>query len=255
MTLIYEPQGSARSDAALACNVYKGCDHACKYCYAPSATFNKREQFNAHPARRPPAFLRDLEREAMERATASVGGHVLLCFTCDPYQTLDVEAADTRRVIRILHRTGHTIVTLTKGGTRALRDLDLFTPRDEFASTLTTTSEDLREKWEPGTAKFEDRCAALKQFYDAGIPTWVSLEPVLYEAEVFKIIEATRGFVGHYRVGKLNRNAHANTIDWRGFAERVIRYMTDNGVPFFVKKELLPFVPAGFLDTYNCRRP
>mgnify|MGYP001557876463 FL=1 len=32
MSLIYEPAGRAREYAALACNVYRGCDHACVYC-------------------------------------------------------------------------------------------------------------------------------------------------------------------------------------------------------------------------------
>ena len=32
--LIYEPAGRAREYAALACNVYRGCEHGCIYCYA-----------------------------------------------------------------------------------------------------------------------------------------------------------------------------------------------------------------------------
>ncbi len=255
MSLIYEPAGSARSDAALALNIYTGCGHKCRYCYAPSATFNKRDNFDNNPTPRQVKFFADLEREARERAQAGIGGHVLLCFTSDPYQPIDLEYNHTRRAIRILQATGHTVVTLTKGGTRALRNLDLYRPRDEFASTLTSTREDHHAQWEPGAAPFADRAEALRRFHEAGVPTWVSLEPVLYADEVFRIIEQTQAYVGHFRVGKLNRNAHEKTIDWRKFAEKVARYCGDNQVPYFVKKELLPYWPAGAPEVYCCARP
>ena len=32
---IYETSGRAREYRELACNLYVGCDHACRYCYVP----------------------------------------------------------------------------------------------------------------------------------------------------------------------------------------------------------------------------
>jgi hypothetical protein len=49
MPLIYEPAGRAREYAALACNIYRGCDHACEYCYAPAATRRDRAAFAPGP--------------------------------------------------------------------------------------------------------------------------------------------------------------------------------------------------------------
>jgi len=254
VSVIYEPTGSARSDAALALNIYHGCTHACAYCYVPSATFTKRAIFNASVEPRAD-FLVMLEKDAIARYQRGEGGHVLMSFLNDPYQPAELEYGLTRKAIQILHATGHTFVTLTKGGTRALRDIKLFTPRDEFASTLTTTTDELSRKWEPGAALFEDRCNALRTFHEAEIPTWVSLEPVLYEDEVYKIVEKTRNFVNHYRIGRLNRNAHEKTINWYGFAERITRFMLENDIPYLIKKELLPYLPEGVPDVYRCRRP
>ena len=125
MSVIYAPAGRAREYAALACNIYRGCDHRCTYCYAPSATRRKRENFAVPETRS--GFIRQLERDA-ERVEP--GEIILLCFTCDAYQHLDVELAMTRDTIKILHRAGHAIHVLTKGGSRALRDLDLFTDQE-----------------------------------------------------------------------------------------------------------------------------
>ncbi|MFA7177610.1 MAG: radical SAM protein [Smithellaceae bacterium] len=254
MGFIYEPTGSARSDAALALNIYHGCTHACSYCYAPSATFTKRDVFNTQVLPRA-NFLKELEKDAIKRFGRGEGGHVLMSFLNDPYQPAEMEYGLTRKSIQILHATNHSLVTLTKGGTRALRDIELFTPKDEFASTLTVTTDELLQKWEPGAASFADRCDALKTFHAAGIPTWVSLEPVLYSKEVFKIIEKTHEYVGHYRIGRLNRNSHEKTVDWGQFAESVTSFCLKNGIPYFIKKELMPHLPAGIPDVYKCKRP
>ena len=34
MNVIYEPKGRAREYSELACNLYRGCTHGCRYCYA-----------------------------------------------------------------------------------------------------------------------------------------------------------------------------------------------------------------------------
>ena len=36
MKIIYEPKGKALEYAPLACNLYKGCPHGCRYCYGPT---------------------------------------------------------------------------------------------------------------------------------------------------------------------------------------------------------------------------
>ena len=226
--LIYTPKGRAREYAALACNVYKGCGHGCTYCYAPSATRKTREEFNA-PTTRGATFLSKLEKEAAKYQIAGVTGQVLLSFTCDPYQPLDVEERVTRQAIQILHRHGLSVCTLTKGGSRALRDLDLLGEGDAFATTMTFLNDWSSQHWEPGAALPQDRIEALKAFHEAGIPTWVSLEPVLDDASSLEIIRRTHAFVDLFKVGKLNYHPLAQSIDWISFARDAIELLTNLG--------------------------
>ena len=231
--LIYEPKGRAREYAALACNVYRGCDHACTYCYAPSATRRSREQFTQPEARK--NFLGALRKEAWARKPTAP---ILLCFTCDPYQQLDQQLGLTRETIRILHEAGHKVHVLTKGGSRALRDLDLLGDGDAFASTLTLLDPDESARWEPGAASPQDRIETIRAFHAAGIETWVSLEPVLDPAASLEIIRRTHEFVDLYKIGKWNYDRRAAEIDWRRFGEAAIELVRSYGRRYYVKRDL-----------------
>jgi DNA repair photolyase len=242
MTLIYEPKGRAREYAPLACNIYRGCDHGCTYCYAPSATQVTVAEFVNSKPRASAAFLTDLEKEARVLAKSGSTAQVLLSFTCDPYQALDAKLGTTRKVIQILHRHGLAVCTLTKGGTRALRDLDLFGPGDAFATTMTLLDDVRALEWEPGAALPSDRIAAMRQFHAAGIPTWVSLEPVLDPIAGFEIIRQTHKFVDLYKVGKLNHHRHAQIIDWRKWADDSTALLDSLGKRYYVKDDLAAFL-------------
>lgn len=226
-SVIYEPRGRAREYAPLACNIYKGCDHQCLYCYAPSATRRQRADFVASAPR--PGFLSKLERDAAKHAAVGTRERILLCFTCDPYQHLDCENRTTRKAIEILKRNGLNIQVLTKGGRRALRDLDLFTPDDAFATTLTLLDDDNSRKWEPRAALPYSRIDAIRQFHTAGIPTWLSLEPVLDPAIALEIISQTHEFVDLFKVGKLNYHPRAEKINWPLFAQKAIELLMSLG--------------------------
>jgi DNA repair photolyase len=228
MPLIYEPAGRAREYAALACNPYAGCDHACIYCYAPSATFKERPDFSISKPRK--NFDALLEKEAAQLSRLGKHGQVLLSFTCDPYQHLDVKEQTTRKTIVTLHRHGFRTCTLTKGGTRALRDIDLFRPGDAFATTLTFTGDDDRWlEWEPRAASPADRIYAISAFHQTGIPTWVSLEPVIDPQESLELIRRTHNFVDLFKVGKMNYHPIAKMIDWRSFGCSAIQLLESLG--------------------------
>jgi DNA repair photolyase len=240
MSLIYEPAGRAREYAALACNIYRGCDHACSYCYAPAATRRATEQFR-HPEPRAD-FLHNLRKEARALKPTEP---VLLCFTCDPYQSLDGRLNLTRETILILHEYGHAVHILTKGGSRALRDIDRLGARDAFATTLTLLDDDGSLRWEPGAALPSDRIATIREYHAAGIPTWVSLEPVLNPAIALEIIRRTHEFVDLFKVGRWNYHPDAKLIDWATFAGDAVALLESLGKRYYVKKDLACFLPEG----------
>jgi DNA repair photolyase len=47
MNVVYEPRGRAREYSGLACNLYRGCTHGCRYCYAPACMRTTGEKWHA----------------------------------------------------------------------------------------------------------------------------------------------------------------------------------------------------------------
>ena len=99
-----------------------------------------------------PDYLQHLIKDARKYQATGKTGQVMISFTSDPYHLGDTTL--TRQTIEVLKAHGLGICTLTKGGTRALRDIDLFRrDRDAFASTLTTLDPSVFKKCETGIAK------------------------------------------------------------------------------------------------------
>jgi len=251
---IYAPRGQAGEYAPLASNPYVGCGHACKYCYVPNipgqpdrATFNEGAILRTVRTKKVPIpFLDQLRADAAKYQSVGSRGQVMISFTSDPYHPGNTLA--TRAALQILRDHGLGFCTLTKGGTRSLRDIDLFRPeRDAFASTLTTLDDAFSLKWEPKAALPADRLEALKRFHDAGIFTWVSLEPTLDIDSSLAVVEATHEFVDLYKVGRANYLKEiTRTTDWKGYTLRMIDLLQKLGKQHYIKQDLQPYLPAGY---------
>lgn len=243
-SIIYAPKGQAGEYAPLAANPYRGCGHKCSYCYVPLVLKMKRPDFDAGAEPRPD-FLNKLVKDARKYEAAGITEQVMLSFTTDPYHPGDnILTAET---IIALQDYGLGVCTLTKGGSRALRDLYLFRPdRDAFATTLTSLDDAFSLKWERGAALPGDRIATLRRFHDAGIFTWVSLEPTLDVDSSLAIVQATHEFVDLYKIGRVNYLPMTKTTDWQDYTLRMIDLCQRLGVTHYVKKDLQPFLPSGY---------
>lgn len=231
MGIIYEPSGRAQEYAWLALNHYTGCYHGCQYCYGPAVTHNK-DFFIQQTVRRDVLGL--LRREApLHKGTDK---RVLLCFTTDPYQPLDARTRTTREVIKILREFDIPFQILTKGGTWAVRDFNLYGPHDAFGTTLTFTDPAASRQLEPWAALPHDRFEAIIAAKKKSIETWVSLEPVIDARTSLDIIRQTHDFVDLFRIGKLNH--HPSEIDWRKFGEKAIELCRRFGKDYFIKEDL-----------------
>jgi DNA repair photolyase len=251
MSIIYNPRGRAGEYADWAANLYIGCSHKCRYCYSADVLRipdDQRETFwrQPYPKTRVVANMdTDAKRLAKHQCV-----NVLLSFVCDDYQPLDAETGITRDVIKILHEYGHTFTVLTKGGTRALRDIDLYREGDVFACTLTCLDVGESLKWEPGAATPQDRLYALKTFHDAGIHTWVSLEPVIHPQWALELIRLTHPMVDLYKVGKMNYTnklpehlqREVANVDWRSFALDVTELLAKFDKRHYIKDDLKAYL-------------
>lgn len=242
---IYAPAGQAGEYSPLAANPYRGCGHGCAYCYVPNVLKMPRAKFDEGAVLRPD-FFHNLRKEAAKYQAAGINEQVMISFTSDPYHLGDT--MPTRETLEILRDHGLGFCTLSKGGTRALRDLDLFRPeRDAYAATLTSLDDAFSLKWERKAALPGDRIATLKAFHAAGIFTWVSLEPTLDIESSLEIVRATHGFVDLFKVGRANYLKElTKTTDWKGYTERMIELMAQLGQRHYIKKDLQGYLPEGY---------
>jgi len=242
MQAIYEPRGAAREYAPLACNLYRGCVHGCRYCYAPATLRMSREEFHAATSARP-GILDALEKDA--RKLAGCSEYVLLCFTSDPYPPPPYDSTTTREALEILATQDLPVEVLTKAGLRAARDFDLLSSmRGAFGTTLLFTSDRDRAQWEPNAAPVEDRIAAIREAHGLGIPTWISVEPIINPRQAVELIETLSEVVDEWRIGKLNHHPLAATIDWATWAPVVLDAAQASGRRCMIKDALAAYLPA-----------
>lgn len=245
MSIIYTPKGKAREYSPLAANFYDGCDHGCLYCYAPGIKRQTRETYSENVCARRD-IVHQLERDCKNFAYSRQ--QVLFNFMGDPYCKANDKYKITRAALERFLESKIPVAILTKGGTRALQDIDIikrFKEHIKVGATLTFYNKEKSTEWEPGAASPEDRIAMLKQFHDAGIKTWASFEPVIDPIESLKLIDSTIDYVDEYKIGKINNYKGLDkTIDWTHFLKCVVEKLRSAEKPFYIKYDLRQAAPT-----------
>jgi len=238
--IIYETRGRAKEYSELAANLYRGCGHCCKYCYAPAAIKMNFDSFCKPTVRTD--VLKKLEKDAIYLNSVGEKRPILLSFTTDPYQPLDETEGITREAIRILHKYGLKVSILTKGGIRSERDFDILLKNpdlSEYGTTLVFLDEFERQNIEQYAASTEERIRILRKAHSLGLFTYVSLEPVFYPEQSLEIIDKTYSFVDMYKIGKLNHfKEYQNNIDWSKFKREVISKLNQLNKDYYIKNDL-----------------
>jgi len=240
MNVIYEPTGAAKEYADLAANLYRGCGHGCRYCYAPSVMRMSRESFASPEPRQ--GVLEALRKDAVK--FAGTDKRVLLSFTSDPYQPIEFAHEITRQAIEILSARRIPIGILTKRPMYAEgRDGGLLADCGaELGTTLCFTSDRDRQLWEPFAEPVEDRCRGMKRAKARGLSTWLSIEPVIDPDQALGVIRATHEYVDVFKIGKLNHDkAREDLIDWREFLASALFLLKDLGAGYYIKDALWKF--------------
>jgi DNA repair photolyase len=239
--IIYEPKGKAGEYCKLAANLYNGCGHGCKYCYAPAAIHFTADKFSQPKPRID--VINKLEKDARYLGNEiKPDSPVFLCFTCDPYQQIDVEYQLTRQAIQKLNENKLDVMILTKGGKRAERDFNLLKPSDKFGVTLTCLDNEESLVWEPKAALPNERIDSLRKAHALGIQTWASIEPVINPEISLEIIRQTHDFVDLFKVGKMNYHPLSKTIDWAKFGRDIINLLETLGKQYYIKEDLKKYL-------------
>ena len=167
---------SRLSGLEYALNPYRGCEHACLYCYSPAVIhYDGAERWGDFvEARTNMPVLLAHELRKLPRGVVGIGT------VTDPYQPAELEYRVTRHCLEQLLRKQWPICIQTKSK-NVVEDIDLirqFTEK-EVGVTFTTADDLLRQGVEPCASPVEDRLWALSRLKDAGVPTFAFFGPVL----------------------------------------------------------------------------
>jgi DNA repair photolyase len=165
-------------------NPYRGCSHACVYCFArPSHAFLGLSPGLDFETR---LFYKQDAVGLLESELAKPGyacKPIALGINTDAYQPLEKRLEITRSILTVLARCRHPVSLITKSAL-IVRDLDLLQDlaRDRLVSvmlSITSLCNDLKRTLEPRTASPEARLRVVERLAAAGIPVGVMVAPVI----------------------------------------------------------------------------
>lgn len=242
-TLLYK---SGVEYAGYALNHVEGCAHGCKYpCYAMMLKKRCGKIKTYDDWIRPKLVGNALELldKEIPRLRGKIN-HVFLCFATDPFmhQIKGVEQL-TLRILEKLNRHKIKAVLISKGVyPEVLVDKSIYGDND-YGSTVVSLSEGFRKRFEPYTAPIGSRIEALRRLHEAGLRTWVSLEPYPTPNIISQSIEKVLNqisFVDRIVFGKWNYNRQTSV--YRTYKEfynlqsaKVIRFCKTNNIECHIK--------------------
>ena len=240
-TLIYDPKGKAKEyiPDGYALNIYKGCTFGCNYCFSPRVMHETKELYHAGASPR-----KNFREKIIKELPQYKGKKVFMSFISDPFQPCEDEYKLTEFVLAEMLNWGVIPVILTKGivSEEVFKLITAF-PEVYFGCTLTTPHDDAAYEFEPKAPLPSLRIAQLERFFGAGVPTWVSLEPVIYPIHALEAIEDTHEFVNEYKIGKLNyNNEQTREVDWKRFVQQAIILCKKYNTKYYIKESLKKYL-------------
>lgn len=174
-------------------NPYRGCEFACKYCYArytheymelDGADFEKKIFVKQDAA---PLLAQEMARKYSCESKASdfqEAEHIAIGTATDPYQPAEREYGVTRACLKELAKREGISVSITTKSNQVVRDIDVL---QEIAAksalhvnlTITTLKPRLARLLEPRAPRPDLRIAAIRELRAAGLQAGVLASPLL----------------------------------------------------------------------------
>ena len=174
-------------------NPYRGCEFACKYCYArytheymelDGGEFEKKIYVKKDAG---PLLAWDVSHKYSYASEASGGTraeHIAIGTATDPYQPAEREYGVTRMCLEELAKKEGLSVSIITKSDQIVRDIDVLeriAQRSNLAIdiTITTLRTRLARMLEPRAPRPDLRLAAVKQLSEAGLAVGVSASPLI----------------------------------------------------------------------------
>jgi DNA repair photolyase len=182
--IVNEVPAQSRMAFRYTINAYRGCSHACTYCFArPTHEYlglGIGEDFD----RRIVVKVNAVERLRAElRGPRWAGDLIAMGTNTDPYQRAEGKYHLTRGIVEVLGTAANPFSILTKS-TLVLRDLDLLTAaagrtRVQCNFSIATLDPAVWKATEPGTPHPRRRVDAVRRLNEAGVPCGVLVAPII----------------------------------------------------------------------------
>jgi DNA repair photolyase len=178
-------------------NPYRGCQHACAYCYARPTHeylgFGAGTDFESRITAKinaPELLAAELSRRSWQRDLIAFSG------VTDCYQPIEVHYQLTRRCLEICLRLGNPFVVVTKSYL-VVRDADLLTEAarrriGRVFFSIPFTDDAVARRIEPGATPPSRRFQALRRLHDAGAAVGVMVAPIipgLSDREIARVLK------------------------------------------------------------------
>lgn len=196
-SIINRVPGESRMSFRWTINPYRGCTHACTYCFARSThtylDFDSGHDFDSRivvKVNAPQLLRKQLASQSWR------GEHIAMGTNVDPYQRAEGRYRLMPGIITALTQHANPFSILTKG-TLVLRDLDLLVDAARVTDVGMNISVGFvdRRLWrgaEPGTPNPQARLRVCRELTDAGINCGVLMAPILpFLTDTDEQLEAT----------------------------------------------------------------
>lgn len=165
-------------------NAYRGCAHACSYCYArptheylgwgAGTDFESRLVVKRNAVE---VLAQELARRSWRREVVCISGNT------DPYQPLEAHYRLTRGLLGAFVAASTPVAVITKGAL-IRRDIDVLLELNERAGvrvhvSLAFADQDLARAMEPGAPAPAVRLETIRALSAAGLDVGLSLSPVI----------------------------------------------------------------------------
>jgi DNA repair photolyase len=182
--IVNEVPAASRMPFRYTINAYRGCSHACVYCFARPTHEYLGMDAGRDFERRIVVKVNAPELLARELAAPSwPGEHIAMGTNTDPYQPAEGRYRLTRRIIETLTAARNPFSILTKSS-MIVRDAELLAEARRQAGvgvafSIGTVDERVWRETEPGTPPPARRLEALRRLSEAGVPCSVLVAPIL----------------------------------------------------------------------------
>lgn len=229
-------------------NIYKGCSHGCIYCDSRSECY-RIDRFDT--VRMKENALQIIRDDLRRKAGSGVVGTGAMS---DPYNPFEKELQLTRHALELINAFGFGTAIATKS-TLMVRDMDILQEIAEHSPvlckvTITTVTDELSKKLEPGVPVSSERFEMIRQLSAAGLFAGTLLMPVLpfiedNEENILGIVRKTAAAGGKFIYPAFGVTLRQNQREW--YFEKLNQlFPNENLVEKYIKR---------YGNRYECRSP